>query len=598
MYVYFRAANNTRPSYDNFGNLSSRSTSVGSGNTETFTHDNLQRLTSSYRSAGGTVTYTHDDAGSFLSKSDYASLYIYNANRPHVLNQVNLAGGGSVTFTHDPNGNVTQGHGETITYNAFNKPLTITGGGNSSSFTYGANLMRYRQETPSGATIYYIDKLMEIETLGSTVDYRHYLGDVAIVTKTGSLNDPSPSVDYLFRDRLGGVSMIGDAYAAVIEHRGYDAYGKPRNGNWTNKTPATIGSNITDRGFTDHEHLDDWQLIHMNGRGYDYNLGRFLSVDPIIKSPGNSQAINPYSYIGNNPLSGTDPTGYECSGESQVNDCLADIKVGEGDLIKNADGETIGHIKNDGDGKFTITRKYNGGGSRQFDANGPATQKGTEPSQIDQINGQLDLAKGMMSEQMNKAGLAGNDSEVMSLSSRIREINNIQDRFAELHSLCSGKTGGCDFGYIDMETVAQITAITKSLGDLTISGGATSFSGLQRTTSSSSLVRFRQSDAVPSGAENIANASRLAKQLRLESAESPFTSSGTLTADALRNARQIIPESRLGNPSIPKGFSKYSTDSFQSPSGSFQVHFYKNQKTGEVLYDLDYKVVFKAAVGR
>ena len=125
-----------------------------------------------------------------------------------------------------------------------------------------------------------------------------------------------------------------------------------------------------------------------------------------------------------------------------------------------------------------------------------------------------------------------------------------------------------------METVAQITAITKSLGDLTISGGATSFSGLQRTTSSSSLVRFRQSDAVPSGAENIANASRLAKQLRLESAESPF------------------------NPSIPKGFSKYSTDSFQSPSGSFQVHFYKNQKTGEVLYDLDYKVVFKAAVGR
>tara|TARA_R110002096_G_scaffold29497_13_gene88829 strand:- start:28965 stop:30593 length:1629 start_codon:yes stop_codon:yes gene_type:complete len=234
----------------------------------------------------------------------------YDSNRPHVLTQVNLDGGGSVSFDHDQNGNVTQGHGETITYNAFNKPLTITGGGNSSSFSYGANLMRYRQETPSGSIIYYIDKLMEIETLGSTVDYRHYLGDVAIVTKTGSLNDPSPSVDYLFRDRLGGVSMIGDVYAAVIEHRGYDAYGKPRNGNWTNKTPATIGSNITDRGFTDHEHLDDWQLIHMNGRGYDYNLGRFLSVDPFIQDPGNSQAINGYSYIGNNPLSGTDPTGY------------------------------------------------------------------------------------------------------------------------------------------------------------------------------------------------------------------------------------------------------------------------------------------------
>ncbi len=49
----------------------------------------------------------------------------------------------------------------------------------------------------------------------------------------------------------------------------------------------------------------------MNGRVYDYRMGRFLSVDPIISNPANSQAINPYSYIGNNPLSGVDPTGYD-----------------------------------------------------------------------------------------------------------------------------------------------------------------------------------------------------------------------------------------------------------------------------------------------
>lgn len=52
----------------------------------------------------------------------------------------------------------------------------------------------------------------------------------------------------------------------------------------------------------------------MNGRAYDYNLGRFLSVDPFIQEPGNSQSMNPYSYIMNNPLAGTDPSGYvaEC----------------------------------------------------------------------------------------------------------------------------------------------------------------------------------------------------------------------------------------------------------------------------------------------
>jgi len=48
----------------------------------------------------------------------------------------------------------------------------------------------------------------------------------------------------------------------------------------------------------------------MNGRVYDYNVGRFMSVDPFIQEPGNSQSINPYSYIMNNPLAGTDPTGY------------------------------------------------------------------------------------------------------------------------------------------------------------------------------------------------------------------------------------------------------------------------------------------------
>lgn len=57
----------------------------------------------------------------------------------------------------------------------------------------------------------------------------------------------------------------------------------------------------------------------MNGRAYDYNLGRFLSVDPFIQAPGNSQSMNPYSYIMNNPLSGTDPSGYKSICDRKVN---------------------------------------------------------------------------------------------------------------------------------------------------------------------------------------------------------------------------------------------------------------------------------------
>ncbi|HMW72473.1 MAG TPA: RHS repeat-associated core domain-containing protein, partial [Cellvibrionaceae bacterium] len=69
------------------------------------------------------------------------------------------------------------------------------------------------------------------------------------------------------------------------------------------------GSSATIHGFTGHEHLDDG-LIHMNGRVYDPVLGRFLSADPMIQAPDNLQSFNRYSYVLNNPLFYTDPSGY------------------------------------------------------------------------------------------------------------------------------------------------------------------------------------------------------------------------------------------------------------------------------------------------
>ena len=47
---------------------------------------------------------------------------------------------------------------------------------------------------------------------------------------------------------------------------------------------------------------------------------RFMEVDPVIQAPLNSQSLNPYSYILNNPLSGTDPTGYVSSCEGAAGD--------------------------------------------------------------------------------------------------------------------------------------------------------------------------------------------------------------------------------------------------------------------------------------
>jgi len=48
----------------------------------------------------------------------------------------------------------------------------------------------------------------------------------------------------------------------------------------------------------------------MNGRAYDPIVGRFLSADNRINSPGETQSFNLYSYCLNNPLKYTDPSGH------------------------------------------------------------------------------------------------------------------------------------------------------------------------------------------------------------------------------------------------------------------------------------------------
>ncbi len=52
-------------------------------------------------------------------------------------------------------------------------------------------------------------------------------------------------------------------------------------------------------------------LNHMNGRVEDAITGRFLSPDPHVPNPGNTQNFNRYSYVNNNPLTFIDPTGFD-----------------------------------------------------------------------------------------------------------------------------------------------------------------------------------------------------------------------------------------------------------------------------------------------
>lgn len=98
--------------------------------------------------------------------------------------------------------------------------------------------------------------------------------------------------------------------------------------------------------------------------------------------------------------------------------------------------------------------------------------------------------------------------------------------------------------------------------------------------------------ATAESAANAMNGVWLSEELTLESANLAFTETGELSEGAISGSQEIIPAGQLGNPAIPDGFAKFSTDMFASPSGPFQLHFYMNPTTGEVFYGLDYKAVY------
>jgi RHS repeat-associated protein len=51
-------------------------------------------------------------------------------------------------------------------------------------------------------------------------------------------------------------------------------------------------------------------LMHYNARYYDPTIGRFISADTIVPNPADPQQLNRYSYVTNNPVRYTDPTGH------------------------------------------------------------------------------------------------------------------------------------------------------------------------------------------------------------------------------------------------------------------------------------------------
>ncbi|MFW2174622.1 RHS repeat domain-containing protein [Acinetobacter guillouiae] len=301
--------------FDALGSLINRNQNLaGISNNEAFTYDNINRLKTVVNQQGQTTSVNYDAIGNITQKTS-------NLDYKPVKEQ-------------------------TYNWNSFNMPVSIQQGNDSESFLYDANHQRVRRTSIADGkttTTVYINP--RIDTGGTfektylpngTTEYTHYIyaggdsiasyvstdkgiaptGDLGSAYNTGvAPNSPSAGIDktgpyrYFHNDHLNSIEVITDSAGNPIERLSYDPWGKRRNVNGS-ESGVEISGEKSSRGYTSHEMLDNIALVHMNGRVYDPQIGRFISADPNIDGADDTQGYNRYAYVRNNPGSSMDPSGY------------------------------------------------------------------------------------------------------------------------------------------------------------------------------------------------------------------------------------------------------------------------------------------------
>ncbi|MBN1611172.1 MAG: hypothetical protein JW940_31355, partial [Polyangiaceae bacterium] len=270
-----------------------------------FEYDERNRLVQ----AGYPSAFVYDEIGNITLKPDIGPYAWQDTDPPHLPSNL-----GQHTYHYDTRGNVTSRDGpevpqfhQAFSYTSFDLPSEVTTGFTNPVVThleYDADQTRVLKWTDDTRT-YYVDDLYRAtltETPISQVEHRYlvYVGDRQVAEMVRLDGEPTPSATYdLFSDILGSPMTITDGANTYTQY--FDPFGEY--GVATDNTTGVI------TGFTGHYHDPELGLINMKGRMYDPAAGRFLSADPILNA-GSTQGLNPYSYVYNDPINRTDPSGF------------------------------------------------------------------------------------------------------------------------------------------------------------------------------------------------------------------------------------------------------------------------------------------------
>lgn len=332
---------NATYTWDNIGNLSQRQDSLA-GLTEHFCYDGLNRLINYATGSAITCPNTtgisvgYDALGNITAKSDvgtYAYPQTGGVTTSHQLASIDTTTGCTVnppcyvngttnpSFSYDQNGNMTSGAGRTIQNTAENLTSSITQASNTWAYKYDPDGNRALQTFGNAVTTYLnnpaagvMSELWGHTGTGVPIWHDYMIADGNIVAeRLASTAGGLVTFHYFVRDNLSSAVTVTDSTGAVLSNgqMSYDAWGKQRNTNWSPDTNCSLPpASPTTRGFAGQEEISGLcPLVNMNARMYDSQIGRFLSADPLIGDDYDGQALNRYSYVENNPLTLTDPSG-------------------------------------------------------------------------------------------------------------------------------------------------------------------------------------------------------------------------------------------------------------------------------------------------
>ena len=209
------------------GNLLSRKDSV-LHLTETFSYDNLDRLTHVNTRFGGVTTrdtISYSNSGNILHKTGVGD-YDYAGTAPHAVT--------SVSNPLDTISSLTQD----IKYTPFQKVASIREGNRLIEFSYGVDKERimsrlYAVDTSSNQTllrtIVYVGDY-EKEVVGGTTIHRHYIegGDgLAAIYVSGDSTEIN-LMSYIHGDHLGSYDLITNDVGTVVQRSLFDPWGGQR----------------------------------------------------------------------------------------------------------------------------------------------------------------------------------------------------------------------------------------------------------------------------------------------------------------------------------------------------------------------------------